>query len=94
MKWLTCYQGMLDLRATLREGVRRYTRACGKEPVQGRRLDRRLNVGGDGQGDLSGHRVDENPLPAALLGVVSGAEIPFSGRALSSAVPIPCLVSQ
>ena len=40
MKWLTCYQGMLDLRATFREGVRRYTRACGKEPVQGRRLDR------------------------------------------------------
>ena len=26
-----------------------------KEPVQGRRLVRRLNVEGDGQGDLAGH---------------------------------------
>jgi MOSC domain-containing protein YiiM len=26
-----------------------------KEPVQGRRMVRRLNIDGDGQGDLSGH---------------------------------------
>ena len=29
--------------------------AVGKDPVQGRRMVRRLNVDGDGQGDLGGH---------------------------------------
>jgi MOSC domain-containing protein YiiM len=29
--------------------------AVWKEPVQGRRMARRLNVDGDGQGDLAGH---------------------------------------
>jgi MOSC domain-containing protein YiiM len=29
--------------------------AIWKEPVQGRRMTRRLNIDGDGQGDLAGH---------------------------------------
>ena len=29
--------------------------AIWKEPVQGRRMVRRLNIDGDGQGDLQGH---------------------------------------
>src|SRR5437588_4448011 len=32
--------------------------AIWKEPVQGRRMVRRLNIEGDGQGDLSGHGVE------------------------------------
>ena len=33
----------------------RSTPPSGKTPVQGRRVARRLNIDGDGQGDLAGH---------------------------------------
>lgn len=46
---------MLDFRVTFRGAVRPCARARGKTRSRDRRLIRRLNVDGNGQGDLAGH---------------------------------------
>ncbi len=41
--------------------------AIWNEPVQGRRTVRRLNIDGDGQGDLAGHGGEHRYPPTALI---------------------------
>ncbi len=49
-----CSQPPWDARRTCAGATGRYTGAS-KHPVDGPRLVRRLNIDGDGQGDLQGH---------------------------------------
>jgi hypothetical protein len=72
---------MLDFRVTFGGAVRPCTRVW-KDPVQGRRLVRRLNVDGDAQGDLAGHGGEHR---AAVLVIRS---IPANTGNVSSAVRI------
>ena len=54
-RWRACFRSMSGSRATSRGRAKPSIPASGKRRCQGRRMARRLNIDGDGQGDLEGH---------------------------------------